>query len=66
MVVCNDFFETIPSFFLNIYHIFFLNHEERQVYRMISELLHEKTNNLGFRPGPTKLGLYRLRIRLEV
>ena len=26
---------------------------------------HEKTNNFGFRPGPTQTGLYSLRSRLE-
>ena len=25
------------------------------------EPVHEKTNNLGFRPGPTQTGLYKLR-----
>ena len=27
--------------------------------------MHEKTNNLGFRPGPTQTGLYKLRKELE-
>ena len=29
------------------------------------ELVREKTNNLGFRPGPTQTGLYSHRSRLE-
>ena len=29
------------------------------------EPLHEKTNNLGFRPGPTQTGLYNHRTLLE-
>ena len=29
------------------------------------EPVHEKTNNLGFRPGPTQTRLYRHRRRLE-
>ena len=31
----------------------------------IIEPVHEKTNNLGFRPGPTQTGLYSHRSRLE-
>ena len=27
--------------------------------------MHEKTNNFGFRPGPTQTGLYSHRIKLE-
>ena len=30
-----------------------------------SEPVHEKTNNLGFRPGPTQTGLYSHRRWLE-
>ena len=30
-----------------------------------SESAHEKTNNLGFRPGPTQNRLYSHRIKLE-
>ena len=32
---------------------------------IIIEPVHEKTNNLGFRPGPTQTGLYSHRSRLE-
>ena len=32
---------------------------------MINEPVHEKTNNLGFRPGPTQTGLYSHRTLLE-
>ena len=32
---------------------------------IISEPLHEKTNNLGFQPGPTHTGLYSHRRQLE-
>ena len=31
----------------------------------IIERVYEKTNNLGFRPGPTQTRLYRHRIKLE-
>ena len=31
----------------------------------IIEPVHMKTNNLGFRPGPTQTRLYRHRIKLE-
>ena len=31
----------------------------------VSEPSHEKTSNLGFRPGPTQTGLYSHRSRLE-
>ena len=31
----------------------------------IYEPVHEKTNNLGFRPGPTQTRLYSHRSRLE-
>ena len=33
--------------------------------KLINEPVHEKTNNLGFRPGPTQTGLYSHRSRLE-
>ena len=32
---------------------------------ILFEPSHEKTNNLGFRPGPTKTGLYSHIMRLE-
>ena len=32
-----------------------------QTYAKINEPVHEKTNNLGIRPGPTETGLYRHR-----
>ena len=32
---------------------------------VVSEPVHEKTNNLGFRPGPTQTRLYSHRSRLE-
>ena len=36
------------------------------VVRSISfDLVHEKTNNLGFRPGPTETQLYSHSIKLE-
>ena len=34
-------------------------------YLHIFEPVHEKTNNLGFRPGPTQTGLCSHRSRLE-
>ena len=33
--------------------------------RLINEPVREKTNNLGFRPGPTQTRLYSHRSRLE-
>ena len=32
---------------------------------IVFEPVHEKTNNLGFRPGPTQTGLYSHRTLLE-
>ena len=39
----------------------------KQLYLVIilACAVHEKTNNLGFRPGPTQICLYNLRSRLE-
>ena len=56
-------------------HIFHLNatilnfsdylSNSRLVYSFVFEPLHAKTNNLGFRSGPTQTGLYSHRSRLE-
>ena len=40
-----------------------LNHHAQKV--TLYEPVHEKTNNLGFRPGPTQTRLYSHRSRLE-
>ena len=40
------------------------NKGEYKYYKII-EPVRDKTNNLGFRPGPTQTGLYKLRKELE-
>ena len=44
-------------------------HKYKEIETSLTELsiepVHEKTNNLGFRPGPTQTRLYSHRSRLE-
>ena len=43
-----------------------MDNEYTEIYmNLIYEARHEKTNNLGFRPGATQTGLYSHRSRLK-
>ena len=48
-----------------LYHLVLMRAVELFFSNTINEPVHEKTNNLGFRPGPTQTRLYSHRSRLE-
>ena len=52
---------------LERFHPIYCHNEGRTLHlkQNIFEPVHEKTNNLGFRPGPTQTRLYSHRSRLE-
>ena len=60
----------IKDFTLTNIYISILDKDTKQsfstwVCQVILEPVHEKTNNLGFRPGLTQTGLYKHRKELE-
>ena len=70
-----EVFHVVPNTFLksnfhlwskqkNTLNPFFFINDLNMVINL-NEPVHEKTNNLGFRPGLTQTGLYSLRSRLE-
>ena len=57
---CNYLFLFLYTIFKEYKHIIF-----RSMTRLLYEPMHEKTNNLGFRSGPTQTDLYSRRRMLE-
>ena len=54
-----------PAKSISVHSPHLIRNERNPANRQLFEPVHEKTNNLGFRPGPTRTGLYRHRIKLE-